>query len=72
MCTGFTVTVAGHAAAMDLKRPLVVLTLVGALTGCSNTEGGTNTDVDRGTTECGTAEDSGDCADTEDGNGSDG
>jgi predicted small lipoprotein YifL len=36
---------------MDLKRPLVVLALAGALTGC-----GPNTDLERGTTECGPAE----------------
>jgi hypothetical protein len=62
----------GRQEGMDLKRPLVVLTLVGALAACSNTDGGTNTDLDRGTTECGTAEDAGDCEDTEDGNGADG
>ena len=41
---------------MDLKRPLVVLALAGALAGCSSTDTGGNTDVDRGTTECGAAE----------------
>jgi hypothetical protein len=42
---------------MDLKRPLVVLAAVAALTGCgAATETGSNTDVDRGTTECGAAE----------------
>jgi putative VirB-like lipoprotein len=66
---GFAAAPDGHAAGMDFKRPLVALTLVAALAGCSNTDGGTNTDVDRGTTECGTAEDSGDCAETEDGPG---
>ena len=46
---------------MDLKRPLVLLALVGSLVAC-----GDNTDAGRGTTESGTAEDSADCADTED------
>ena len=41
---------------MDLKRPLVVLALAGALSGCSSTGTGGNTDLDRGTTECGAAE----------------
>ncbi len=36
---------------MDLKRPLVVLALVGALAGC-----GSNTDLDRGEGECNAAE----------------
>lgn len=48
---------AGHAGVMDLKRPLVVLAAVAALAGCgAATETGGNTDVDRGTTECGAAE----------------
>ena len=55
---------------MELKRPLVVLALVGSLAGCSSTSSGSNTDVDRGTTECGTAEDSADCEETEDAPGS--
>ena len=39
---------------MDLKRPLVVLAAVAALAGCGAATGtGGNTDVDRGTTECG-------------------
>ena len=55
---------------MDLKRPLVVLALVGALAGCgSSTDTGGNTDLDRGTTECGAAEagatDEEQCEDTE-------
>lgn len=54
--TGFAGGAAGHAAAMDLKRPLVVLALVGALAGCSSTDTGENTDLERGTTECGAAE----------------
>ena len=41
---------------MDLKRPLVALALAAALTGCSSAGEGGNTDVDRGTTECGAAE----------------
>jgi hypothetical protein len=42
---------------MELKRPLVVLAAVAALAGCgAATETGGNTDVDRGTTECGAAE----------------
>ena len=42
---------------MDLKRPLVVLAAVAALAGCgASTETGGNTDVDRGTAECGAAE----------------
>ena len=36
---------------MDLKRPLVVLAVVGALTAC-----GANTDLDRGEGECNAAE----------------
>ena len=54
---GFTGRAAGHAAVMDLKRPLVALALVGALAGCgSSTDSGGNTDLERGTTECGAAE----------------
>ena len=49
--TGFTEGAAGHAAVMDLKRPLVVLAIAGALTGC-----GSNTDLDRGEGECNAAE----------------
>lgn len=42
---------------MDLKRPLVALALAAALAGCgSSADSGGNTDVDRGTTECGAAE----------------
>ena len=41
---------------MDLKRPLVVLAVVAALAGCSSTETGGNTDVERNEQECGTAE----------------
>ncbi|MGY1691612.1 hypothetical protein ACI79C_11425 [Geodermatophilus sp. SYSU D00697] len=40
---------------MDLKRPLVVLALVGALAGCSSTNN-SNTDLDRNEQDCGTAE----------------
>ena len=54
--TGFTRGAAGHAAVMDLKRPLVALALAGALAGCSSAGTGGNTDLDRGTTECGAAE----------------
>jgi len=36
---------------MDLKRPLVVLALAGALAGC-----GSNTDLQRGEGECNAAE----------------
>ncbi|MGY1771492.1 hypothetical protein [Blastococcus sp. SYSU D00813] len=47
-----------------LARPLVVLAIAGSLTtACSNSGG--NTDVDRNEQECGTAENSGDCAETE-------
>ncbi len=46
---------------VDLKRPLLVLAVVGSLVAC-----GDNTDFDRGTTECGSAENIGDCADRED------
>ncbi|SNS85884.1 hypothetical protein SAMN06893096_10991 [Geodermatophilus pulveris] len=41
---------------MDLKRPLVVLFAAAALTGCSSTGSGGNTDLERGTTECAAAE----------------
>lgn len=42
---------------MDLKRPLVVLAVAGALAGCGGgTDTGDNTDLDRGTVECGAAE----------------
>ena len=46
-----------------LARPLVVLAIAGSLTACSSE--GENTNVDRNEQECGTAEDSGDCAETE-------
>ena len=46
---------------VDPKRPLLLLALVGSLVAC-----GDNTDLDRGTTECGSAENIGDCADRED------
>ncbi|RBY82798.1 hypothetical protein [Blastococcus sp. TF02A-26] len=46
-----------------LARPLVVLAIAGSLTACSNSGG--NTDVNRNEQECGTAEDSGNCAETE-------
>ncbi len=67
---GFTGGAAGHAAVMDLKRPLVVLAAVAALAGCSaSTETGGNTDLERGTTECAAAEagstDEEACQDTE-------
>jgi predicted small lipoprotein YifL len=45
-----------------LARPLVVLAIAGSLTACGD-DG--NTDVNRNEQECGTAEDSGDCAETE-------
>ena len=41
---------------MDLKRPLVALAVAGALAGCSSTETGGNTDLDRGQGECNAAE----------------
>ena len=41
---------------MDLKRPLVVLALAGALAGCSSADTGGNTDLDRGEGECNAAE----------------
>ena len=53
--TGFAGCAAGHAALMDLKRPLVVLALTGALAGCSGGSG-YNTDLDRGQGECNAAE----------------
>jgi predicted small lipoprotein YifL len=43
-----------------LARPLVVLAIAGSLTAC-----GENSDLDRNENECSTAEDSGDCAETE-------
>jgi hypothetical protein len=46
-----------------LARPLVVLAIAGSLSACSNSGG--NTDLDRNEQECGTAENSGDCAETE-------
>ena len=46
-----------------LARPLVVLAIAGSLTACSNSGG--NSDLDRNEQECGTAENSGDCAETE-------
>jgi hypothetical protein len=58
---------------MDLKRPLVVLALLGSLTGgpallagCGET-----TDVVRDEQDCNTAEDNADCEDAEDGNSQD-
>ena len=61
---GFTGAATGHAAVMDLKRPLVVLAAIGALTAC-----GANTDLDRGEGECNAAEAGGSeqqlCEDTE-------
>ena len=57
---------------MDLKRPLVALALAAALSGCSSAGEGGNTDVDRGTTECGAAEAGASeqqCDDTEQDNG---
>ena len=55
---------------MDLKRPLVVLALAGALAGCgSSADTGGNTDLDRGQGECNAAEagstDEEACQDTE-------
>ena len=50
--TGFTRGAAGHAAVMDLKRPLVALALAGALAGCSSAGTGGNTDLDRGEHDC--------------------
>ena len=42
---------------MDLKRPLVVLAIIGALAGCGSSTGtGGNTDLDRGEGECNAAE----------------
>jgi hypothetical protein len=52
---------------MDLKRPLVVLCIAGALAGCGSSSN-SNTDVDRGTTDCGAAEagsNRADCSDSE-------
>jgi hypothetical protein len=46
-----------------LARPLVVLAIAGSLTACSNSGG--NSDVDRNEQECGTAEDSGNCEESE-------
>ena len=43
-----------------LARPLVVLAIAGSLTAC-----GSNSDTERNEQDCGTAEDSGDCAETE-------
>jgi hypothetical protein len=54
---------------MDLKRPLVLLAVAGVLAGCSSSPTGGNTNVDRGTTECGAAEAGSnrtDCSDSED------
>lgn len=47
---------------LDLKRPLVLLALAGSLVAC----GGDNTNFDRGSEECSSSEDSGDCAENED------
>lgn len=52
---GFTDSAPGHAAVMDLKRPLAVLAAVVALAGCSSSSGD-NTDLDRGQGECNAAE----------------
>ncbi|MGY1635847.1 hypothetical protein ACI78V_04245 [Geodermatophilus sp. SYSU D00742] len=41
---------------MDLRRPLAALLLAGVLAGCSSTETGGNTDVERNEQDCGTAE----------------
>ena len=43
-----------------LTRPLVVLAIAGSLSAC-----GSNSDVERDEQDCGTAENSGDCAETE-------
>ena len=43
-----------------LARPIVVLAIAGSLTAC-----GENSDANRNEQECGTAEDSGDCAESE-------
>jgi hypothetical protein len=45
--SGFGTTSAAHTPCMDLRRPLLVLALVGSLTAC-----GDNTDVQRGETNC--------------------
>ena len=48
-----------------LARPLVVLAMTVSLAACGSDDDSSNTDVDRNEQECGTAEDSADCADTE-------
>ena len=48
-----------------LARPLVVLAMTVSLAACGSDDDSSNTDVDRNEQECGTAEDSGDCAETE-------
>ena len=55
---------------MDLKRPLVVLALVGSLAGGPALLAGcgANTDVNRNEQDCGTAEDNADCEEAEDDN----
>jgi hypothetical protein len=53
---------------MDLKRPLVVLALLGSLTGgpALLAACGENSDVVRNEQDCGTAEDNADCDEAED------
>ncbi len=53
---------------MDLKRPLVVLALVGSLAGGPAVLAGCagDTDVQRNEQDCGTAEDNADCEEAED------
>jgi hypothetical protein len=53
---GLTIGPREHEQRMDLRRPLAALLLAGALAGCSSTETGGNTDVDRNEQDCGTAE----------------
>jgi hypothetical protein len=45
-----------HVQRMDLRRPLAAPLLAGVLAGCSSTETGGNTDVNRNEQDCGTAE----------------
>ncbi|MGY1811483.1 hypothetical protein [Blastococcus sp. SYSU D00820] len=47
-----------------LKKALVVAAVAGSLTGIAAC--GDNSDLDRGTTECGSAEDNANCEDSED------
>ena len=58
-----------HEGRMDLKRPVVVLALAAALTGCSSAGTGGNTDVERNEQDCGTAEQAPgqECEESEDG-----